>query len=304
MVVKSHRQLRHEREHNELADWLAERIELLRPYAGQIAIAALIVVVAIVAGAYYFGTERQVASQEWAEYFNALNERAPEAGLKSLYTSKPTTPAGLWAAQTLGDINLAQGAALMFSDRPLAKEKLDAAADYYKKAEVAPNDLNLVARARLGLGKVYETLCKPEEALKYYQLVADTQKDSAIGKLAAKSAKRMENPREVELLAWFAAQKPKKAAPLPGRGGGLPGLPNDLPDRPDISLPSGLGLDNIGTGVPDAPEPTLPLPGAPPPSTSPPPATPESEKPAAPESSSPAPEAKPVEPTPADAKPE
>ena len=80
MVVKSHRQLRHEREHNELADWLAERLEVLQPYAAPIAIGALVVVVAIVAGAYYFGTVRQVASQEWAGYFDALNEREARVG--------------------------------------------------------------------------------------------------------------------------------------------------------------------------------------------------------------------------------
>ena len=302
MVVKSHRQLRHEREHNELADWLAERLEVLQPYAAPIAIGALVVVVAIVAGAYYFGTARQVASQEWAGYFDALNEREPEKGLKSLYTSKPTSAPGCGPPRRWATSISRRAQALMFSDREQAKEKLDAALDFYKKAEAAPNDLNLVARARLGLGKTYETLCKPEEALKYYKLVADTQKESAIGKLAAKSAKRMENPREVELLAWFAEQTPKKPAPLPGAGGGLPGLPNDLPDRPDISLPgSGLGLEGLGTEIPAAPEPTLPPAGTTPPSTTPPPA---SSPPAAPGAETPAATEAPPEAKPADPKPE
>lgn len=308
MVVKSHRQLRHEREHNELADWLAERLEVAKPYTAQIAIGAIVIVVAIGAGVYYFGTERQVAAQDWAEYFNALNEREPEKGLKSLYDNNPTSPAGLWAAQTLGDINLAQGAALMFSDRTQAKEKLEAAKEYYKTAEAAPNDLNLVARARLGLGKVYESQCRPKDAMKYYQLVADTQKDSAIGKVAAKAAKRMENPREVSLLAWFDEQTPKKPAPLPGEGGGLPGLPNDLPDRPNISPPSGLGLDNFGKGLPETTEPTLPLPGAttPAPSaTNPEEAKPGETKPASepPAATPAAPEAKPAADKPAESKP-
>jgi tetratricopeptide (TPR) repeat protein len=264
MVVKSHRQLRHEREHNELADWLAERLEVLRPYATQIAVAALLIVVAVLAGVYYFGTGNQVASQEWSDYFAAFNEREPEKALQALYTSKPTSSAGLWAAQTLGDINLAQGSGQMFLDRDQAQEKLEKAIDYYTKATAAANDPNLVARARLGLGKAYEAKCQPEEALKYYKQVAETQKGTAIGEAAEKAARRMENPRTVAMLAWFAQQTPKKPAPLPGEGGGLPGLPNDLPDRPDISLPrdpGGLGLGNIGTGIPDSPEPTLPQPG-------------------------------------------
>jgi tetratricopeptide (TPR) repeat protein len=303
MVVKSHRQLRHEREHNELADWLAERLEVLRPYATQIAVAALLIVVAVLAGVYYFGTGNQVASQEWSEYFSAFNEREPEKALQALYTAKPTSPAGLWAAQTLGDMNLAQGSGQMFLDRDLAQEKLDKAIDFYTKATAAPNDPNLVARARLGLGKVYEAKCQPEEALKYYQQVAETQKGTAIGEAAEKAARRMENPRTVAMLAWFAQQTPKKPAPLPGEGGGLPRLPNDLPDRPDISLPGesgGLDLGNIGTGIPEAPEPTLPQPGTTPPA-------PEGKKPEAkPEGSTPAsaPPEKVPESTPAESKPE
>jgi cell division septation protein DedD len=177
----------------------------------------------------------------------------------------------------------------MFIDREQATDKLEAAKGYYQKAEAAPNDPNLVARARLGLGKVNEALCQPEEALKYYKQVAETQKDTAIGKEAARAAKRMENPRDVALLAWFAQQTPKKPAPLPGIGSGLPGLPNDLPDRPDITPPSGLGLDNLGTGIPESPEPTLPQPGTTPPTT-PEGEKPEATKPAAttPESSKPA----------------
>jgi tetratricopeptide (TPR) repeat protein len=276
MVVKSHRQLRHEREHNELADWMAERLEVLRPYGTQIAVAAILVVVAIAAGVYYFNTERQVASKDWAEYFAAFDEREPEKSLESLYNSKPTSPAGLWAAQTLGDMNLGQGAGLLFIDREQATEKLEAAKGFYKKAEAGHSDLNLAARARLGLGKVHEAMCQPEEALKYYKQVADDQKGTAIGEAAAKAVKRMENPRTVEMLAWFATQTPKKPAPLPGSGGGIPGLPNDLPDRPDLSLPPGLGLDDIGSGISAGPDLTLPPPG-----TTPPP-PPEGEKPAEP----------------------
>lgn len=155
------------------------------------------------------------------------------------------------------------------------------------------------------MGKVYEALCKPEDALKYYKLVADTQKDSAIGKAAAKAAKRMENPRDVKLLAWFAQQTPKKPSPLSGPGGGAPGLPNDLPDRPDISPPSSLGLGNIGTGTPDAPEPSLPLPGTTPPGAAPPPESkPDADKPAGDKPAAPATEEKPAEPKPAEPKPE
>lgn len=260
MAIKSHRQLRHEREHNELADWMAERLEAFRPHATQITIVALIILVAVLGAIYYFGTENQASATDWSEYFAAFNQREPEKALEKLHKDKPNSPAGLWAAQTLGDMNVSRGAGLMFSDRERAKDHLDKADAFYKQVEAGAKDTALVARARLGLGKVYESLCKPEEALRYYQMVAASEKDSAIGKVAQRAAQRMEDPRQVELLAWFATQEPKRPAPLTGPGGGLPGLPNDLPDRPDISPPSGLDLD-IGTGAPEAPGPSLPQPG-------------------------------------------
>jgi hypothetical protein len=297
MVVKSHRQLRHEREHNELADWLAERLNALKPYSTQIAVAALVIVVGVIGTVYYFSTENQVTAKDWSDYRAALNDREPEKALQKLYDAKPDSAAALWAAQTLGDIELSRGAGEMFQNREQAKELLDKAIAHYKLVEAgagsAASDSGLLARARLGLGKAHEALCEPEEALRYYKLVADSEKESALGKAAAKAAKRMEDPRDVALLAWFAQQTPKKASPLSGPGGGIPGLPNDLPDRPDISVP-GLDLDNIGTGVPDVPEPTLPLPGT---TTTPDESKPEENQPA---------ESKPAESKPAadaDAKP-
>jgi hypothetical protein len=99
----------------------------------------------------------------------------------------------------------------------------------------------------LSLGKVYESLCQPEQAKKYYEEVAALEKDSALGKLAQQAAKRMGDQREVALLEWFAEQKPRR--PAPGFGtSGLPGLPNDLPERPDFSLP-GLGQPDSATGT-------------------------------------------------------
>src|SRR6185503_15025251 len=96
-----------------------------------------------------------------------------------------------------------------------------------------------------------------------------SEKDSGIGKAAAEDARRMKDTREVAFLDWFAAQTPKRPAPFPGLGGNVPGLPSDLPDRPNIDLPKGLGLDNIGTATPQAPGPTLPPPGEAAPATAP-----------------------------------
>jgi hypothetical protein len=90
-------------------------------------------------------------------------------------------------------------------------------------------------------------MCQPDKALSYYQQVADSEKDSAIGKAAAADVKRMKDLREVAFLEWFANQTPKRPAPLPGVGGNVPGLPGDLSERPDFGLPK-LGVDQFGAG--------------------------------------------------------
>jgi hypothetical protein len=81
----------------------------------------------------------------------------------------------------------------------------------------------------------------------------------------------MKDAREVEFLAWFQKQTPKRPAPLPGVGGLTPGLPNNMPDRPDASLSK--FIENLGTGAPVPPPTSFPPPATAAPSTIPPEAT-------------------------------
>jgi hypothetical protein len=251
---------RHELQTNELADWLGERLDMLRPHATAIALGAFIVVVLIFGGAWYFKTENTAAAKDWGDYFSAFNQREPSVALEKLAKERSGTSTAMWAMQAVGDMNLAQGSTMLFSDRAEAQKLLQKAEATYKLVEAGATDPTLKSRAQIGLGKVYESLCQPEKAGEYYEKVATALKDTAIGKTAAEDAQRMKDERQVALLAWFAAQQPKKPAPIPGPGGATPGLPSDLPERPDIGLPSGLGLGNLGEGVPAAPPPKLPEP--------------------------------------------
>jgi hypothetical protein len=162
----------------------------------------------------------------------------------------------------------------LFSDREEAKKSLEKAETALKQVEAQATEKMLKTRARLSLAKLYETLCRPEEAKKLYQQIAEDEKDSVVGQIAQRAVKRLSDPREVELLAWFAEQKPRRPSPGMGRGG-LPGLPNDLPERPDLSLPGlgtgaaepgagvgpGLNLEGLGTGKPDESKLEFPKPG-------------------------------------------
>jgi hypothetical protein len=259
---------RHELKHNELSDWLGERVETLKPHATGILLGIVLLVAIILGGFMYFGGENQSSAAAWSDYFGALNNRDPQKTLQDLAAGHAGSKAAWWALEAVGDMNLGEGAALLYSDRAEATKRLEAAEKAYKQVELS-DDPMLKSRAQLGLAKVYESQCKPDEARKYYEMVAHSQKDTAIGKAAAADAARMKDARETDFLAWFAQQTPKRPAPMPGFGGNVPGLPNDLPERPDIGLPSGgLNLDNIGTGTPAEPAPSFPAP-----TTTPPPAT-------------------------------
>jgi len=257
---------RHEIEKNVLADWLGEQIEAAKPYAPTIGIALVGGACAILLVIYLLGSSGAASARGWSMYFSAINDRDPELPLEAFVKEMPNSPASLWAVQAMGDINLSRGSQQLFSDREEAKKSLDKAKVDLERVESEAKDPLLKTRSRLSLGKLYESLCQPAEAKKYYELVVLAEKDSAVGKVAQRAVKRLSDPREVELLAWFAEQKPRK--PAPGLGsGGLPGLPNDLPERPDLSLPglgsgatdpgadagisTGLNLDGLGTAKPD-----------------------------------------------------
>ena len=283
---------RHELKHNELADWIGERVETMKPHATGVLLGIGLLVLIVLGSVWYFSGETASASRAWSQYFYAFNEREPQKVLQSLAAEQAGSKAAWWALAAVGDMNLGEGAALLYSDRKEAQKRLEAAKEAYLKVEVS-DDPMLRNRARLGLAKVHESLCLPDDARKYYEQVAAAEKDSAIGKSAAADAKRMKDSREVEFLGWFANQTPKRPAPFPGVGGNVPGLPNDLPERPDIGLPRGLGLDNIGAGAPPESAPSFPAPSSTFPATSPPDAaTPDAAKPAdAPPPAAPIPEA-------------
>ena len=303
---------RHELQQNELADWLGEHIESAKPYAGTIAFVAIGLLAALGLWIYLSSAGNPASAAAWSDYASAFNDREPAVALAQLAEERPGTPAALWALQSVGDINLSQGSLQLFSDREEAKRMLARSEDAYKKVEAAATaDAMLRARARLGLAKLYETTNRPQEAKEMFELVVKEQKDSAIGKAAAEGVKRLSDPRNVELLAWFDKQKPRKPAPFPGAGG-MPGLPNDLPERPDLSLPglglpglggatgpgapgTGLNLEGIGTGTTLLPTLEFPKPGDAP-------AAPATDEPAA--TDKPATEDKPAETKPAETVPE
>lgn len=239
---------RHELQTNQLADWIGNHAEGAADYFWPVVGGVVVAFAAAVGIAWYVSSQDATAALAWDQYYQAFSERDRESFLKKVADDHPSSAAALWARQSVADISLAKGANLMFSDRPEATNKLREAETNYKEVLAKARDPFLRTRAQYGMARCQETLCQPEKAYEYYAKVAASEKDSPLGKASARDAARMKKPETVAFLEWFVKQEPKK--PVPTGHGGIPGMPpfqvpNDLPERPDISLPGGLNIDSV-----------------------------------------------------------
>jgi hypothetical protein len=237
---------RHELQKNELADWLGNHVEGATEYFWPV-VGGVVVAFALAIGiVWYLNARESAAAIAWDKYYQAFAEREREAELKKVAEVYSDSAAAQWAQLGSADLSLAQATKLMFSDKSEATSRVKEAIDGYQSVLSKARDPELTTRAQFGMARAQETMCQPEEARKFYELVAKSNKDSALGKEAARAAARLADPKTVEFLKWFAAAEPRKPAPI-GHGG-IPGMPpfnvpNDLPERPDLSLPGPLNFD-------------------------------------------------------------
>lgn len=274
---------RHELQKNELADWIGTHAESAADYFWPVAGGVIVAVAAAIGIAWYLNNRDSSSAAGWDKYYQAFSEREREPALKDVAEAEGDSLAGLWSRQSFADLTRSKGASLMFTDRPEGETKLRDAEAAYQEVLGKARDPFLLSRAQFGMARTQEALCKPQEAIKYYEMVAKANEKSALGKAAAAEARRLAKTDQVELIAWFAKQEPKKPAPT-GHGGipGMPALnvPTDLPERPDISLPGGLNLDSVAPPPAGTPGNAFPQPADAP-------ATPKANEPEAPKAAEP-----------------
>jgi len=271
---------RHELEHNELDHLLAKAAQFLRENG---VLLGIIVAVVVLAAITYYGflAERSITAPagKWNDYFSALSDpQDPKSELRAFVEDEKGSvePPVLWARLTLADQQLAEAAEQLFSDRKAAEESLvDAEKNYAAVEKSAGRVPELRDRARLGLAEVYECQNKPEEALKYYEMVLKSSEESPYGKAAARGMKRLSEEKNREFLSWFAQQEPVQ------RPGGMGRPPFDprgpLSETPDFSLPElddkaitpGLDFPKLPGDIKEVPG-TAPLEKTPPPRPEPP----------------------------------
>src|SRR5688500_4539570 len=189
---------KHELQHNELDDLLVKGGHVLREKGPLILVAAGVLILATVV---YFAllAPRPITADAgpWKDFIFALSDKDSEKELESFIDDEDrdgrgSQPPVLWARLSLGNLKLAAGTRQLFEDRDVAMQSLDEAERYFLAVEKnAARNVELRDRARIGLAEVYESQSRPEDAQKYYAMVAKSSPESPLGKVAARGQRRM-----------------------------------------------------------------------------------------------------------------
>lgn len=236
---------RHELAKNDLADWIGDRIEELKPYSTAIWATVLAVVVGVFAIVYWSRKTEAQLERTWDSYFNARSEPTPE-GLRSVAEAYPDTPAGLWARLTLADVQLSKGVNDLFEDRADGEEALKEAVEAYQYVlDHAPRGSLLVERATYGLGEALESQNDLSKAQAQYEAVVANWPDGAYSTQAKQRLADLEKASTKQFYDWFAKQEPKRKTPDADVMGDKPPFEaskiEEHPFEPQIKLNTGNG---------------------------------------------------------------
>lgn len=241
---------RHELQTNELADWLGQHLEQVRPY-GNIVLLGVVAVLAIGGAIVYMSSQQTKRLGEgWQKYWSAAQENDAKLLDDIAQRYAGTTP-GLWAKLSAGEFELSRGTRLLFSQRKEGEEALANAKSSFKAVhQNAQGQPDLLARADLGLAQAHEALAELDDAKKHYEAAARSVADPTLARLASQRLNLLRD-RGNDFYAWFKDQKPTlKPSPEATGMPRDPSLPMDLgslPDRPTLDF---LGRDDAAK--PDA----------------------------------------------------
>jgi len=205
-AMKSDR--RHELEQNELAQWLADWGERIKPYQNYILGGVVLIAAAFVAYSIWARSERQRNVAAWEQYYSALDTRSP-GEMEDLIEAYPGTPTANWAAAVAADLRLANACNLLFSDKASANQNLREAVDLYLTVLDESDDPELRERATFGLARAYEAQTNLDKAAEHYETVIDRWPQGAYAVVARDRLLALEKKSVRELYDKFANWEPR-----------------------------------------------------------------------------------------------
>ena len=247
--MKSER--RHELQTNQLADWLADSAEKIKPYSNTILGVAVILVA--VFGGYFWWAQKSAAqeAQGWDRFFAAQQPR----DLEDVIAEFPDTPVAYWAHTTIGDMQTTMGCDRLFLNKAAAMDDLRDGAEHFRKALAGSRHPMILQRATFGLARNVEAQAKDlDEAVKCYKEVVEKWPD---GTYAVMANLRLEDLSQSSTRKWyddyFVQFNPTPPSADPS------GLPGDPLDHTFGNIPEGpvLGPESPNSGQPGAGTPSL-----------------------------------------------
>ncbi|MEQ8846423.1 hypothetical protein [Botrimarina sp.] len=227
---------RHELEQNELATWLADKIEAVKPYLPAIAAGLVLLIAAWIGYGAWRASKAAARADRWEDYARAVDTGMPDLPLlRQAAEENPGTAVQQWSDITWADGQLFRGANLFFQDRNQADQAIADAVKVYEEL-VASSDNVISGRASYQLARAYELQGELEKAREQYGRVT-----GAFAPLAEARVSELDSKGVKQAYEWITATS---AAASPEAEGPSIGelepdeltLPDAPPANPDAAL--------------------------------------------------------------------
>jgi hypothetical protein len=208
--MKSER--RHDLETNELAVQVQDWLDRLKPYASQIAMVVVGLLLLAYIGSEWGSATSSTDQAAWDEYTLASYSTDPDLNSMKLLADNEefaSTPVPEWAYLAWSDRQVLRASQMYLTDRASAMTRLKQVQPIYEKLAEGAGNSQVQDRAHFGLAQVYELQGKIDEARAEY---ADVKGD--LSALAESRAERLKSPTVKEACDWLAtAELPKREVP-------------------------------------------------------------------------------------------
>ena len=197
---------------NDLAQATMSIVDRIRPHLTTILAAIGIGFAAMAAWTLVSSQKAAEKAKAWDECLAAVASR-DASRLSGVSTRFPDSAAGVWSQILLADNALSEGARMIFVDKPLGRERLQAAADTYAAVMSQRPQALAAERATLGLARAREALGELEAARRGYETLVKEYPNSPLRGLAESHAMTLGRPATAAWYDWFA--KDAKPATTP-----------------------------------------------------------------------------------------
>ncbi len=255
---------RHHLHENDLATAMNRGLQRVEPFAKQIGIAVLVVVLLVVAIAIWFNRSGSVSEEGWAPFMQA----SAADDFATVADDFAGTAAGRWARLRAGQEYLNEGLRSATSDRKTSEDRLDQAEKAFLDVLDSRDSTSPIReRALYGLALAREAriTTDPQPAIEAYQEYLEQYPEGTYSVLAKSRITALQTDEAREFYAWLASQprnpedrpQPKELVAREQSRTDLPVLPGDddppaiqrNPDRPPSPrLPGPVDSESADAG--------------------------------------------------------